>query len=321
MDVAGLVKPNQAIESIQARLKPLPALFAEGLCKGRLLNIAADEYFVSHGFGADTLADWRDALAEALAHAAGAQEPLRPYFAGDTLLGGFRLCGISEKLCATRFSVFLLPPSQDRNVYLELGIAIGLQAPFFVIQHYEVNVPPILEGLSRYTRGGMFRTMRRELAGQIEEYDFGAVHFMADLSGVRRQHKYLIASGGLVEDEDLEYAITEAVNNKYPQLEPVLLTQQLETIDKPGWILEQLAEAIQTSCFGICRVDEECSPTTFLALGISIGLNRPFLMTHRAGKEVPLDLRGMGMYQFPSFVALRQQIVQRHQSFFERYAL
>jgi hypothetical protein len=319
MDAAGLIKPDQAAETIRARLQPLPALFADGLCKGRPLHIAADEYFVSHGLDPDTLLDWRQTLAEALAHAAGTQEPLKPYFSGDTLLGGFRLCGISEKLCATRFSVFLLPPSQDRNVYLELGIAIGLGAPFFLIQHYEADISPVLEGLGRYTRGGLFRTMRREIAGQIEEYDFGAVRFTAESSTAGSQPKYLIAPGGLIEDEDFEFAITEAVGSKYSHLEAVPLTKRGETVDEPRWMLEQLVTTIQTSRFGIYRVDEDCSATTFLALGISIGLNRPFLMVRRVGKEIPLDIQGMGIYQFPSFVILRQQIVQCHQLFFERY--
>jgi hypothetical protein len=131
LGTAGLVKPDQAEETIQARLDPLPAIFAQGLCKGRPLQIAVDEYFVSHSLDPDTLVDWRETLAESLTHVGGAQEPLKPYFSGDTLLGGYHICGISEKLCATRFSVFLLPPSMDRNVYLELGIAIGSGVPIF----------------------------------------------------------------------------------------------------------------------------------------------------------------------------------------------
>jgi len=320
MDAAGLIKPDQAVETIRARLQPLPALFADGLCKGRPLHIAADEYFVSHGLDPDTLLDWRQTLAEALAHAAGTQEPLKPYFSGDTLLGGFRLCGISEKLCATRFSVFLLPPSQDRSIYLELGIAIGLGAPFFLIQHYEADIPPVLEGLGRYTRGGLFRTMCREIAGQIEEYNFGAVRFVTELSTAGSEPKYLIAPGGLIEDEDFEFAITKTIGSRYSHLEAVSLTERGETVGEPSWMLEQLVTTIHTSRFGIYRVDEDCSTTTFLALGISIGLNRPLLMVRRVGKEIPLDIRGMGIYQFPNFVTLRRQVVQYHQSFLERHA-
>ncbi|MDJ0903205.1 MAG: hypothetical protein QNJ55_30845 [Xenococcus sp. MO_188.B8] len=318
MGTVGLLNPDQALQVIQARLDPTPALFDIGLCKGRQLSANPNEYFVSHGFDSDLLADWRKTLEETLAQTNEQSEVPRPYFSGDTLLGGFRLCGLCEKLHTTRFSMFLLPPSQDRNVYLELGIAIGLGTPFFLVQHYEADIPKILDGLTRYTKGGLFRTMRRELGNQIEEYDFGVVHFTANLTPANRQKKYLIAAGELIEDEDFEGSIIDAVNNRYPHLEAISLTEQLGASNS-GWMLEQLIESIQTSRFAIYRVDEKCSPTTFLALGISIGLNRPFLMINRTNREVPVDLRGMGIYQFPNFVTLEEEIISRHQSFFARY--
>jgi hypothetical protein len=289
-----------------------------GLCKGRQLSANPNEYFVSHGFDSDLLADWRNALEETLAQTNEQNEALRPYFSGDTLLGGFRLCGLCEKLHTTRFSMFLLPPSQDRNVYLELGIAIGLGTPFFLVQHYEADIPKILDGLSRYTKGGLFRTMRRELSGEIEEYDFGVVRFTANLPPTNSQAKYLIAAGELNEDEDFEGSIKDAMENTYPQLEALSLVEQLDN-GNSGWILEQLLGAIQTSHFAIYRVDENCSPTTFLALGISIGLNRPFLMVHKQNKNVPLDIQGMGVYKFPNFVTLKKQLINKHQIFFQKY--
>ncbi len=318
MDAAGLVQPDEAIQTIQERLQSLPRLFADGLCKGRVLHIAANQYFVSHGFQPDTLIDWRNTLTETLAHASNAQEMLTPYFPGDTLLGGFRLCGICEKLYATRFSIFLLPPTQDRNVYLELGIAIGLGAPFFLIQHHEAKIPPFLEGLSRYVSNGTFRTMRKELAGKIEEYDFGVVRFIKDLPTAGSESKYLIAAGNLIDDEDFEGSITDAINAKYPRLEAISLTKLSQT-GSTAWPIEQLIDTIQTTHFGIYRVNDNCSPATFVALGISIGLNRPILMIKDANKEVPLDLRGIGLYQFPNFTTLEREVVAQHQPFFNKY--
>lgn len=313
------ISPDQSVKVMQARLQPTPALFATGLCKGRLLSAKPDQYFVSHGFSPDLLADWRQALVAGLVQTDD-RAPLQPYFAGDTLLGGFRLCGICDQLYTSRFSMFLLPPSQDRNVYLELGIAIGLGAPFFLIQHYEAEVPDGLAGLSRYVKGGLFRTMRRELAGQIEEYDFGVVQFVANLPPAGSQPQYLIAAGDLIEDEDFEGSIGDALGSQYPHLSAVSLSHPRNGAETSAWLLDQWVETIQAARFAIYRVDEACSPTTFLALGISIGLNRPFLMVHRANREVPLDLRGLGMYQFPNFVALQQAIVPQHQAFFDQYA-
>jgi hypothetical protein len=317
MDAAGLVHFDQATATITARLTPSPALFDSGLCRGHPLRVAPDYYVVAHGFEPDTLADWRGVLADTLAYADGARQPLKPYFIGDTLLGGYRLCAISEKLCTTRFSVFLLPPSEDRNVYLELGIAIGLGAPFFLIQHHAATIPPVLESLGRYTRGGMFRTMRRELAGQIEEYDFGVVCSIPAQPAAPSPPRYIIAAGDLIEDEDFAGAVTDAITGINPRLEAVRLNQAVETT---GWMLDHLVETIQTAQFGIYRVDAACSPTTFLALGISIGLNRPFVMVRRHDQEVPHDLQGMGIYAASGFVTLEQELIPRHQAFFEKYA-
>lgn len=272
MSAVGLLQVDQAERTISARLNPLPALFAQGLCRGRPLHPAPDQYFVSHGFDTDTLADWRQTLSQTLVHAGGAQKPLVPYFVGDSLLGGFRLCGISEKLCATRFCVFLLPASQDRNVYLELGIAIGLGAPLLLIQHFEAKIPAVLEGLSRYTKGGLFRTMRRELAGQIEEYDFGVVRFPAAQPEPVTKRGYLIAAGETIEDEDFEASICDALGMYYPNLEAISERERVGESFSSGWMLGQLVEAIQGARFSVYRVDEACSATTFLALGISIGL-------------------------------------------------
>lgn len=319
MNVAGLFRSDQAIETIETRIQSLPSLFTDGICKGGLFHAATEEYFVSHGFDRDTLDDWRSVLAQTLTHASNMKKLLKPYFSGDTLLGGFRLCGICEKLYTTRFSIFLLPWSQDRNVYLELGIAIGLGAPFFLIKDYEADIPLVLNSLSHYAHDGVFYTMRRNLPYKIKEYDFGVVRFVKGLPAPGSQPKYLIGAGGLFDDQDFEISITDAIRSMYPHLEASTLSKELGGSNGSDWMLKRLVDAIQTARFAIYRVDEACSPTTFLALGISISLNRPFLMTSRINKEVPLDVRGIGIYRYPNFMKLEQDIVSYHRLFFEKY--
>jgi hypothetical protein len=322
MEQAKLVQPNEALLTIQKRLQSLPTLFTDGLCKGRVLRPDPHAYFVSHGFPAETLVDWRETLANALAQASKTAEPLTPYFHGDTLVGGYRLCSICEKLYATRFSIFLLPPSQDRNVYLELGIALGLGTPFLLIQPHGTAIPPILAGLTRYVTNGSLRTLRQELPGKIgkiEEYDFGVVHVEKNLAVAGQQATYVLAAGNLLDDLDMEYAISASIQAKYPRLEAVSLTQQAEMVGST-WMLENIINTIQQAKFAIYRVNEKSSPTTFLALGMSIALNRPFLMMRDTRSEVPEDLRGMGLYHFPNFVTLEKEFVVRHQAFFGMYA-
>jgi hypothetical protein len=115
----------------------------DGLCSGRIFQPVPGQYFVAHYCDPDSFADWRDCIVDAVARASSSSTPLEPYFAGDSILGGFRLCGICEKLYAADFSLFLLPPEEDPNVYLELGIAIGLGRPFFLIQKRNAVIPSI----------------------------------------------------------------------------------------------------------------------------------------------------------------------------------
>jgi hypothetical protein len=317
LEASNLVKPQQTEQTVQDRFQSLPYLFSTGLCKGMQPRPRPDRYFISHAFDSDPFADWRQTLSEALAHVGGVIETLTPYVAGETLESAFRLCNTCEKLFSTRFSVFLLPPSQDRNVYLELGIAIGISAPFLIIQHHLADVPQVLAGLTRYVKGGLFRTMRRELPGLVQEYDFGVVHFPKPASSLASS-TYLILSGDLIDDEDFEGAIVEAVRKEYPSLEGHPLESQFSG---PDWMIEQLVRALLRSRFAVFRIDEKSSAVTFLALGITIGLGAPFLMIARSGEDIPLDLRGLGTYRYPNYVTLLSEFTNQHRAFLERYAV
>jgi hypothetical protein len=316
---AQLLQATQAAQIGSIQIQSLPRLFTDGFCKGRPLHPNPKHYFVSHGFEEKKLTDWREAIAETLAHVNHSPQPLQPYFSGDTLLGGFRLCSICERIYSTTFSLFLLPATQDRNVYLELGIAIGLGKPFFLIQDRGAQMPPVLTSLILYTHSGSFRTMRRELAGQIEEYDFAAVQFTRDTTNPPILPHYLVVAGESFDDEDFEESIADAIKAAYPQpqLTAFPVSQHLKKMQ--GFDLRQLVELIQTARFAIYRVDEQSSPTTFLALGMSIGLNRPFIMISQQSSEIPDNLRGLGISQFANYVELERDVVKQHRSALDKY--
>ena len=96
------------------------------------------------------------------------------------------------------------------------------------------------------------------------------------------------------------------------------LIQQAEVAGST-WMLENMIETIQQAKFTIYRINEKSSLTTFLSLGMSIVLNRPFLMIKDAQSEVPVDLRDIGLYQFPNLISLEREFVTRHQGFLEKY--
>jgi hypothetical protein len=316
---ATVVQTMPATQAGTVQIQLLPSLFIDGLCAGRPLHPDPDHYFVSHGFTPERLMDWRQTITETLAHINHSIQPLKPSFSGDKLLSGYRFCGICERIYSTAFSLFLLPATQDRNVYLELGIAIGLGKPFFLIQDRNAQIPPVLTSLSLYTHSGSFRTMRRELAGQIEEYDFAAVQFTKEAPKQQILPQYLIVAGERFDDLDVEGGVEDALKHAYPQqnLSAFPLSQHLKQTQ--GFDLRQLVELIQTSRFAVYRVNEDCSPTTFLALGMSIGLSCPFIMISQKGSEIPLNLRGLGIYQFENYTALERDIVKWHQKILDKY--
>lgn len=317
---ATLVQTAQATQATAVQASPTPRLFADGLCSGRPLHPTPDHYFVSHGFTPEKLMDWRKSITETLANANHSAQPLQPYFSGDKLLSGYRFCGICERIYSTTFSLFLLPATQDRNVYLELGIAIGLGKPFFLIREHNAQIPPVLTSLAPYTYGGSFRTMRRELAEQIEEYDFAAVQFTQGPTNLQILPQYLIAAGESFDDEDFEEGIKDAIQKAYPQQQLTTFSLSQHLKQTHSFDLRQLVEQIQTARFAIYRVDEQSSPTTFLALGMSIGLNCPFIMLSQKGNEIPLNLRGLGIYQFANYTELERDMAKWHKSTLDKYA-
>ena len=322
LDTAKLAWVDEAQQTIEKRLQSLPDLFTEGLCGGRILQAAPQYYFVSHDFPPDILVDWREMLSETLVTTNTTTHQLTPYFAGDTLPKGYQFCDTCERLYVTRFSLFLLTEIHDKNVYLELGIAIGLGTPFLLIQTRNVQIPTILEGLGRYVSDGIFRTMRRELPeklGKIEEYDFAVIRQPNQQPATKSKSGYLIAAGNLHNDEDIEERIVESINMHYPDMNAILFSH-LPASANTSWMLERLIELIQTTRFAIYRVNRDCSAVTFLSLGISIALNRPFLMIRERGREIPSGLYGIGgIYTFPNLTALTKDLVVRHKSFFDRY--
>jgi len=311
------VSTNRETLTLQSA-EPL-RLFTDGLCAGRPLHPAPERYFVSHGFTPEKLMNWRESITETLAHANHSAQAMEPCFSGDKVQGGFRLCGIYERIYSTAFSLFLLPETQDRNVYLELGIAIGLGKPFFLIRDRNAEIPPVLTSLSLYTHSGSFRTMRRELAEQIEEYDFAAVQFTKEPTNLQTLAQYLVVAGESFDDEDFEGSIEDTIKRAYPEQQLTMFPLSQHVKRMQGFDLRQLVELIQTARFAIYRVDEQCSATTFLALGMSIGLNRPFIMISQKGEEVPFNLRGLGIYQFANYVELERDLVKWHRKTLDKY--
>jgi len=305
-DALGLDRPDQIAATIQASLtKGRPRLFSVGgLCAGYPLEPSPGEYFVAHEFSEEKIGDLRHALEQGFT-----VTQLKPYTADQDIRPGHILCKIAAKIQTTAFCIFDLPESQNRNVYLELGIAIGLGRPFVLVKSARAQVPSLVEGLD-YFGFTSYTGLRQEVGERVQVGQFSAIlpqedTFITDT--------YFVADGEF-EQEDFRQSIRNALQDY--GLRPAYLA---EGQVGPELALSQLIRNIQVARFGIYRIDEEASANTFLALGIAIGLNKPWLLVAREGATVPVDVRGLSNFNFRAFLHLEEEFAERCREFLRRY--
>src|SRR5690349_9341158 len=105
-----------------------PLFAPSGLCSGYPLRPMPSHFFLAQEFGPDR-DDLRDSLAIAFKSFG-----VESICADDFLWPGHILCKASALIRSTPFGVYQLSVSQNRNVHLELGIALGAGRPFLLIR-------------------------------------------------------------------------------------------------------------------------------------------------------------------------------------------
>jgi hypothetical protein len=304
----GLDRPREIIiQEIQAAIETAPRgpMFeVGGLCDGYLLQPLPDRYFVAQEFSPDR-EDLRQTLAEALTDFG-----LQPICADDFYWPGSILCKICALIQDTPLGVYQLTVSQNRNVYLELGIAVGLGRPFLLVKEREAEVAPLVEGLE-YFPVDSYLELRYELGPRVSRFMAGISNYRPpSRPSVGSERTAVIAHGDL---DVVDFCVSVAKTITEYKLQPVILgdptgklARFLEQEGVPYHIigsvgrtrLDETAAAIRAARLGVYRIDKETSPDAFLALGISMGLNRPGLLVHKSNRNPPSDLRGLSALAF-----------------------
>lgn len=311
--------PEALRAALHQRARRRPYLFSEGLCHGSQLRSLPSSCYVSHVLEETRWSALERALSEAFADLPGLSDPGLSCIASSTPAhetpypGGFdfvRRCALAY---TTLFSIFVLAPASDPSVYLELGIALGLGVPLLLVHEGQ---PPLLAELSQQGEGD-FRALCQQLRGQVQrgEFAFGPGEFLADLpAAASLAVQYLVFPGGLAEDEDFLAALEGALG----QISPQLYRHPTAARSGPrGPDLGHLRQLVQQTRFAAYRVEASCSPLTFLALGISMGLGRPYLMLYEQGTRVARDLRGIGIPSFANFTSLAQEFAAQHRPYLQ----
>jgi hypothetical protein len=325
----GLDRPQTVIlEEIKTALDAAPrgAMFEPGgLCGGYLLRPMPDRYYVAQEFVPD-----RDDLREALAMAL-AEFDVQPVRRDDFLWTGHVLCKVSALIQSTPFGVYQLTASQNRNVYLELGIAMGLGRPSVLVKDQEAKVPSLAQGLDTYSIDS-YLELRYELGQKMRP-------FLADIANYRPQalplagseHTAVVAHGNL---QVIDFCVPVAKMVAECGLTPVILgdpTGKLarylelegvphQVIDSTGRTrLDETVAAIRAARLGVYRAEKTGAPDTFLALGVSMGLNRPAMLIRRTNVDPPSDVEGLCVLEFTSLQDLKQSFSQQFDHLLHRY--
>jgi len=326
----GMNRPQSVIvEEIKASLDAVPrgAMFEHGgLCSGYPLEPMPDHYYVAREFTPDR-DDLRGALATALA-----EFEVQPLSADDVFWSRPNLCKISAIIQSTPFGVYQLSTSQDRDVYLELGIAMGLGRPFVLVKDKEADIIELAQGLDYYSVDS-FLELRYELGEKVRPFMAEIVNYRSQaLPPSGSQKTAFIAHGGI---DVIDFCVPIAKIMTTYGLTPVFvddptgkLTHFLDLEDITYQIvggtgqtrLSETIDAIRKARLGVYRIDPTGAVDTFLALGISMSLNRPGFLVHKTNTAPPADLRGLSTLTFKGYTDLAKSFPERFGHLLRRYS-
>lgn len=306
------------------KIQSSPMFETGGLCSGYPLIPRPNQYFIAQEFSSER-EDLRQALSGALD-----EFGLQSIRADDFYWGGPILCKISAMILSTRFGVYQLTKSQNRNVYLELGIAVGQRKPFILIKDHDAMIPSLAQGLEYFPVNGYlelkFNLMEKanSTLAEIGRYKPREISFSDN------QSKVIVAHGGGWDAVDFSVAIANLVQGY--NLKPVLLNDpdgkisyylnklniihEIIGIDR-GNRLDHVVNAIQSALFGIYRIDKESEADTFLSLGISMALNRQGLLFYKA--DPPSDLQGLNSLRYSSEKELKSSFQTQFGAILKRF--
>lgn len=285
--------------------------------------------FISHEFRNK---DLRDKLNRALT-----QLGLCAYFADKELSGGFILHKVCKKILITRASIVDLT-SANPNVYFELGVAIGLNKPVFIVLKQHAIVPTLLENFVKL-RFTSYAGLERDLVTQAPNWLKESVehhllynthcHFANLLCPDRQRftprRRYLVidqiagtdAAGQphLAPDPDLRDVVPEALNRFY--FTPIFLDEVQPGV---GFRLCDYCRTLRDSDFALVHLTRRTTPNAYLLLGLVTGLGIPSLLLHRKehdrdGFAIPSMLWGLDRFDYTSYTEIGEKLGESVEGF------
>lgn len=250
-----------------------------------------DHYFLAQKFDGKK-EDMRRALQDAFAKFS------LEVFTVDREMGGFLLCNIAALIMGTAFGVYHINKEQRPNIYIELGISVGLRKPFILVKDRDADIADILSPIHYYEMNNYF-SLSEEFGGLTNDY-ITRIGYVDEtlIPKVSSETQDVCISLGNLEVADVGITLVKQVI-KYGY-QPVFLGEPDKTLvkflEREGikpifhQSLQATVKAITSSKFGIYRIDSSAASSSFVNLGIAIGLNRPIYLINNSRENPPSDL-------------------------------
>ena len=270
-------------------------------------------YFVGHQLTKETTDDLRGVVSRSL-------EPIghKPCYADAVLEGQTLLFKICQKIFLSRFSIFDLS-SPNPNVYLEMGIALGLNRPIIAIAKEGTRLPPVLQGHNVVMYGGYaeLEAALPRLCGQglppttqvLPDYCPFCGRVCDSMATTPDENSCLVLDSAPLLWRDVMWSIGPHLAER--QLHPIRLTE------KPfGPLLCDMRRKVLSCQFTICHLGL-ANESGFLALGMAIGSGVPWLLLSKHTDPVPSNLQGFDRIEYESLTGLKEQLAHSLDGFLE----
>jgi hypothetical protein len=269
---------------------------------------------------------------------------LQAYFADKEVTGDFILTKVCKKILVARASIVDLTRANP-NVYYELGIAIGLNKPVFVVLKRGARVPSLLESFVKLcftSYAGLERELVKQVPGWLEQsiehhllYNTHC-HFVnalcPDRQRVTPQRRYLVidqikstdeaSQPILTHDPDLYAELPDALNRFH--FTPRFL-DEVPAQDRKYRLCDHCL-TLRDSSFTLCHLTQHTSSNVYLLLGLATGLDTPSLMMVHEERdkdnkplfEIPTMLRGLDVFYYEHTVDISELLADKVEGFLNR---
>ncbi len=306
---------------------PNLVLFKKDGCfyrRGEKIHEYQDGYFLGSVFTEQRLKDLREAVRGAfrkispiLKDVSPDQDPER----GVELL----LRRISRLIGGTRFCLFEMPDTMNPNVYLEVGLAIGMNRPIVLLKHENAKISSLLQG-PWFTAFSSFKGLPDAFIGSGAYIEISRAFDVC--RGIPAVEAVCLSycgtseiPGSLIADFDFE-DFRCALTGVCEQLRLSLRTVDEYRNDQVSTALGNAIRAVQSSRICVFNIDKRMPGDNFLLLGLALALGKRCFLVRPINSEIPSDLQGMTpSLVFASDEDLRKNLFKEIHRELQRYPL